>query len=293
MRKNRIWFTYLFLILSTSVFSQYSYEDSEDTEPVEEYEEGSFDNDEDVEVYEVEESSDSRSSGLAYEYEGFSESTSNNRYLDNDTSFKSRYQGDEYQYHEKPPKKDKKKDDPKEQKGNISDGDSYSPPRGSGGAGFGVLATVFFYLFLALAIGLIGYLIFQATTNLKIQKKPKLKRVEPHIEIEEDIEKIEELDPNDLRALIKKAKESGNFPLATRFYFLLYLEQLQDRKAIKYHRDKTNADYLSEIKSGSTTAQFVKLSYLFEYVWYGKKPLDETSFNSLETIFHKQLTAKK
>ena len=283
MRKNRFWFTYLLLILSVAAYSQYS----DDYEVVEENE------DEEYEIYEVEETIEGASSGLAYEYEGFIENNSSSRYLDNDTSFKKRYQDEEYKYYEIPPKKTKKKDEPKEEKSNSSDSDRYRSRSRSGGAGFGVLATVFFYVFLVLAIGLIIYLIVQATTNLKIQKKPKLKHVQQHVEIEEDIEKIEELDPNDLRALIKKAKEAGNFPLATRFYFLLYLEQLQDKNAIKYHRDKTNADYLSEIKSESTTAQFLKLSYLFEYVWYGKKPLDENSFSSLETIFHQQLTVKK
>ena len=288
MRKNRLFLTYLLIVFSSLAFGQLSTYEEEEAEADEEYE-----------YYEeyIEEPAEETTSGLAYEPEGFYESNSRSSYLNQDTSFKSNYTDEAYQYYEKPPVKPKDKKEENKDKNEKDDVEPRTPIKhrgsGAGAAGFGVLATVLFYIFLVLAIGLIGFLIYQAVANLKIQNKPKLKRVDPHVEIEEDIEKIEELDPTDLRALINKAKEAGNYTLATRFYFLLYLEQLQNGNAITYHRDKTNADYLAEIQSENTTAQFIKLSYLFEYVWYGKKPLDENSFSSLESIFHQQLNNTK
>ncbi|PCJ66732.1 MAG: hypothetical protein COA58_04535 [Bacteroidetes bacterium] len=286
MRKSKLLFTYLFLSICIFGYGQTEYEEYEfeevDGSLETEYETEEIDAA--IESIEIEESKKhDYNNDLVY-------STSSSPYLNADTSLKSRYKDDAYLYVDSDSKKGKEADKKKNEngKGDVnhdrSSGRSHAP-----GPGFGILATIIFYCFLALAIGLIIYLIFQAVVNLRIQKKPRLKRVDPHVEIEHDIEKIEALDPNDLRQLIKKAKEAGNFTLATRFYFLLYLEQLENKKAIKYHRDKTNADYLSELKSENNISQFIKLSYLFEYVWYGKKALDQTSFENLETIFHQQI----
>ena len=59
---------------------------------------------------------------------------------------------------------------------------------------------------------------------------------------------------------IADAKSAGNYPLAIRFYFLLYLEQLEKQNIVNYHRDKTNQDYILEMKNDDHIAQFLKLS---------------------------------
>ncbi|MFT5818047.1 MAG: cell division protein FtsL [Lentimonas sp.] len=201
-----------------------------------------------------------------------------------DTSFKARYQDPEHTYREKKEKK-KKEEKPVEQ----SKPKDYNPaPIQMTG-----FAKVVFYIFLALAVGLIGYLLFMSLKNFRIEKKAKLNKIEPHKEIEQELAPIEELDPNDLKNLIQKARSDGYFSLAIRYYFLLYLEKLEKNEYIVYNKDKTNTDYLLELKQETHIAEFIKVSYLFEYVWYGKKAIDQETFASLEKTFNDQINAIK
>jgi hypothetical protein len=81
--------------------------------------------------------------------------------------------------------------------------------------------------------------------------------------------------------------------LAIRYYFLLYLEKLEKNEYIVYNKDKTNTDYLLELKQETHIAEFIKVSYLFEYVWYGKKAIDQETFASLEKTFNDQINTIK
>jgi hypothetical protein len=73
----------------------------------------------------------------------------------------------------------------------------------------------------------------------------------------------------------------------------MYLKKLQDHKVITYHHDKTNAEYLIEIDDATRSEQFVKMSYIFEYVWYGKKALTAELFATVEQTFVTQIDKVK
>jgi len=61
---------------------------------------------------------------------------------------------------------------------------------------------------------------------------------------------------------------------------------------IEWHFDKTNNDYLNEIKDSQTKSLFKRVSYIYDYVWYGEFPIDETGFNKNKNDFNQLIKIK-
>lgn len=89
--------------------------------------------------------------------------------------------------------------------------------------------------------------------------------------------------------MINETKEQGNYRLAIRYYYLWLLKRLTNREIIEWHWDKTNNDYLYEIKNTILKQDFEYLSYIYEYSWYGDFPIDEAAFGKAEKAFQKTL----
>lgn len=77
---------------------------------------------------------------------------------------------------------------------------------------------------------------------------------------------------------ILKFEKSGDFRSAVRYQFLFILKKLSDKKLITWNPEKTNKDYLSELKTPVLKNQFYDLSYIFDYVWYGEFSIDEEKY---------------
>jgi hypothetical protein len=92
--------------------------------------------------------------------------------------------------------------------------------------------------------------------------------------------------------LIKQAINEGNFRLATRFLYLKSLKILTKNNIIEWHFDKTNSDYLNEIRNAETRQLFKKASYVYDYVWYGEFPLDQQQFEYNQQHFVQLQKAK-
>jgi len=92
--------------------------------------------------------------------------------------------------------------------------------------------------------------------------------------------------------LIKKALKDKNYRLATRYLYLKSLQALSKSEIIKWNYDKTNSEYLNEIKHKPTKDLFKRASYIYDYVWYGEFPIDETNYNQNVSIFNQLNTVK-
>jgi hypothetical protein len=77
---------------------------------------------------------------------------------------------------------------------------------------------------------------------------------------------------------ILKFEKSGDFRSAIRYQFLFLLKKLSDKKLIVWNPEKTNKDYVSELKAAHVKDEFSKLSYIFDYVWYGEFSIDEDHY---------------
>jgi large-conductance mechanosensitive channel len=191
-------------------------------------------------------------------------------YTEADPDFRDRYGSEEFKYSTEEDK------DPE-----------LKLPEGS--MNFTGLGKVILNIILILAIGFILFLLLNSLKDFRFKSRsPKNKKPEAE-QHETETRGFEVLTEKDLRALLEKAKADGDYRLSIRYYFLLYLESLQRLRKLSYNMDKTNHDYLLELKDTDDRELFIKLAYIFEYVWYGQKGIDVTSFYKLERYFKEEL----
>lgn len=113
------------------------------------------------------------------------------------------------------------------------------------------------------------------------------KRAKPIVHLSEEEELIKE---KDLPKLIEQAITEGNYQLAVRYYYLLLLKNLSDKEFISWQQEKTNEDYIKELASKQQLhGDFKKLTYLYDYVWYGEFSIDKEKFMKAESKFKNTL----
>ncbi len=133
------------------------------------------------------------------------------------------------------------------------------------------------------AILLFTYLIFKYLLGVdlvKIRNKQQAKF--PGVEISDE-EKI--LKEENIETLIKQAVSQKNYRLATRYYYLLVLKYLIDKNLLEWKPEKTNRDYVLEMKKYNFSSLFKNLTFIYDYVWYGNFAPDEDEFKRIENEF--------
>ncbi|SEB42216.1 hypothetical protein SAMN04489761_0614 [Tenacibaculum sp. MAR_2009_124] len=195
--------------------------------------------------------------------------------LQEDRSFKEnlneKYNGTDFIYteeKEKPVKeKSKKKSDPNTAKvfANF----------------FTFLASIFPYLLALLVVFILIKSFVYNDKDLWKFKKTKIPTNKKLIYEDEE----EDIHENDFERLLKRAKNNGDFRLATRYYYLLLLKNMSKKNLIDYHKDKTNSQYIFELKNAETRKQFSYLLYIYDYVWYGEFPVDDIKFENIENNY--------
>jgi hypothetical protein len=95
-------------------------------------------------------------------------------------------------------------------------------------------------------------------------------------------EKIHEAD---LDSLLKEALANKQYKHAVRIYYLICIKQLSDKNVIVWKKQKTNYEYLLELRSKSYYDLFFKLTRYYELVWYGDKSIDESEYFLMDGSF--------
>ena len=171
--------------------------------------------------------------------------------------------------------------------------DKVEKRRRQGSGGDAALAGAFLlflkWFFIIGGIALVAFLIYRfiGEGNIFDARSRKLGLTSEEIDlnnIEENLETAE-LDP-----IIKKAIAAKNFPLAIRLYYLAILKELTLAGAIVWKKDKTNRIYVQEMQPHPLMETFRTVTAIFERVWYGDTPLDETGFQSIQPSFQNLLT---
>jgi hypothetical protein len=139
------------------------------------------------------------------------------------------------------------------------------------------LSPVVLMVLLAIVVASLFVIIFKMVGNpFGGKSSNKIPKKQPQAE-DEDLELITEVVKkktlNDLMA------EYG-FKKAFRMYYLMFLSQLQDKGLIVWKKEKTNREYMMELRSqdlfhqGLFHQDFAKVTSIFETLWYGEKELD-------------------
>ncbi|MGK0363428.1 MAG: hypothetical protein ACI85O_000473 [Saprospiraceae bacterium] len=112
---------------------------------------------------------------------------------------------------------------------------------------------------------------------------PNNEKVEKTVITLENIE--DNIHETDLERFIREAKEKGDYALAMRLYYLSIIKELSLKKLIKWKRDKTNGEYLRELRSSNFFTEFNEVTNIFERIWYGGGKIDAGTFAGFEGKF--------
>lgn len=89
----------------------------------------------------------------------------------------------------------------------------------------------------------------------------------------------------DLQKYLQKAVMEKNYRLAIRYYYLYMLQLMSEKDLIVWELQKTNNDYLNELKKPELKQPFTTITRLYDYIWYGDFEIDEQKYFRAETAF--------
>jgi len=140
--------------------------------------------------------------------------------------------------------------------------------------------SVFGVIFWMLAIGLFGFLVYKLFLSNSSLFSRSRKNIAADINIEEAVVN------GDPDTQLRNAIKSGNHRLAVRLLYLQTLGRLAERKLITISSNKTNYEYVNEVRKQIFANAFASLTLKYEYVWYGEYPVDVNLFKQLEEEFN-------
>ncbi|MFK7782836.1 DUF4129 domain-containing protein [Psychroserpens sp.] len=151
--------------------------------------------------------------------------------------------------------------------------------------GVGEAQGLLYFLFNILPYLILAVLVFFLIRFfLKVNSRTMItgKKAAPSFQFTEEEQIIKN---ENINALINDAISQGNYRLAIRYYYLLSLKYLTEKDIITWQQEKTNEDYISEIQSESIKSNFINITRIYDYVWYGEFNVDQLKFESLKTSF--------
>ncbi|PHQ30311.1 DUF4129 domain-containing protein [Leeuwenhoekiella nanhaiensis] len=147
---------------------------------------------------------------------------------------------------------------------------------------FGFLVRALPYLLIAGVVALLVWLFMKVDLGGSPLKGPDLNKV-----ILTDEQEI--IENQNIDELIEAALREKNYRLAVRFYYLLLLQKLAQKELIDWEVQKTNADYVYELKDAGLRNTFTRLTRVYDFIWYGNFEVNETDFAKAETEFKKSI----
>lgn len=137
--------------------------------------------------------------------------------------------------------------------------------------------SIIMWVIVAFVVGFILYRIFGL--NAGIFKK-KEKELSPEVLLTED----EQFLAQNFDDLAMQAYQQQDYRAAVRYHFLQLLKKMDERKRITFAIDKTNSSYIRELKDNK--AEFASLVRHFEYVWFGKAPINNPQYLDIKSQFN-------
>lgn len=123
-------------------------------------------------------------------------------------------------------------------------------------------------------IALVFFLIWRYQRRSDNKSVESLKTATNVEEAEQDLLNVS------LDALIAEAEKSTDFRLLVHLQFLELLRSLHQKNRIAWTPYKTNGQYLLEIDEDHVRTEYAHIVVIFDRVWYGHKPIDQTGYNA-------------
>ena len=106
-----------------------------------------------------------------------------------------------------------------------------------------------------------------------------------------DVEK--HINEVNFQQMIQKSENENNTRQSIRLYYLWLLKVLSDKKIIEWNIRKTNSDYEREIKNEHQKTDFIYLSKVYNYIWYGDFSINDAQYQSAKADYQKYINAQK
>jgi hypothetical protein len=126
------------------------------------------------------------------------------------------------------------------------------------------------------------FLLWKIFGNTKFLKNKKIKGGEFSF-LDEAEENLEE---SDLERFLREALEKKQYKVAVRIYYLMSIKELMQQNFIVWKKNKTNFEYLTEMRERKEFEHFRSLTRAFEIVWYGDVEIEEKEFIVLSPSFN-------
>ncbi len=101
----------------------------------------------------------------------------------------------------------------------------------------------------------------------------------------------ENLESSDLERFLKDALDKKHYKVAVRIYYLMSIKELMLQNFIVWKKNKTNFEYLGEMRERSEFEHFRSLTRAFEIVWYGDVEIGEHEYSVLSPSFKTFITS--
>lgn len=88
-----------------------------------------------------------------------------------------------------------------------------------------------------------------------------------------------------LNTHLEKALINKNYVLAIRYLYLINLKALAEKHLIVWDHQKTNHDFLYELKAENLKKAFAQTIRVYEYTWYGGFDISENRFSQYRQLF--------
>ncbi|MBN2681295.1 MAG: hypothetical protein JXR58_02195 [Bacteroidales bacterium] len=135
------------------------------------------------------------------------------------------------------------------------------------------------FLYILLGVWLFIALYYIIRKNLLAPKKKEINNKKFSVETIE-----ENLHETDLDQFLRFALKENDFRLATRILFLMIIKKLSENQLINYKPDKTNRQYLRELKNFKFVDNFSRITNIYEHCWYGNVNVNEKNYAEIEGI---------
>lgn len=100
-------------------------------------------------------------------------------------------------------------------------------------------------------------------------------------DIEENIHEI------NFQERILQLENQQDYRSAIRYHFLFSLKKMTDKNLINWNPEKTNRDYLRELKNIHLKEDFSRIIYIYDYIWYGEFDAQEKDYQHYKLFFNK------
>ncbi|HYV93154.1 MAG TPA: DUF4129 domain-containing protein [Chitinophagales bacterium] len=98
---------------------------------------------------------------------------------------------------------------------------------------------------------------------------------------------------SELDRMMKEALGRNDFRAAVRIYYLMVIKEFSQRNWIIWKKEKTNSDYLREMKVEEYRPAFRRATTIYETVWYGERSIDAAGFQNINPHFSNLITRIK